>query len=738
MSAAKYEFRPAVAKHMKAQAKYADIDQEDGESYEDGASDEDEDGSSNFLIWMAALGAEVHFAVIGWLALIAYWQTFYWHALNPQNLGMDTSSMGTYFVVMVFGPLLLEIPFVSRIFNSNGHAVSLVLAAFSAIAVLCGTRTEDERQRSTLYLVAVLCVMLRLVAVGVQPIHVGSQLATERALAPWGALLGLLGVLVGRLGFTHFHQMRGSNGGAALFVIISVVSLGFKSFRGPVRNGDDMHDETLCKGCGPALVAGMALSTLLMLALWLLDAPWAVAHFVGLHGSAYRFLFVLSFAVGIGHIMWINFLPRCLGTGLAHMKEIFLGGLLLCVPVPSVSFIGGCLVAVGFPGALLFALEQCSSIVHGRAAGRTLSFAAFMFFMELFIYMGTLMGNVPLFSSIFWSKFWLFTLLMLLCLVGLFVRAMSGHVIEWDLADSAISCKTKSLWLGILTVSAIVLSAEMANRSYLTPQQTARGLVVGTFNVQQGYRTDGKPNFECVASVLQQEQPHVVGLQESDSVHVVSGNINVLGYVADKVGLHRTVGPIGREASVGVSIVSQYELKDPQTQIMPAAEEGALNRFLTRSTITVNGTDIVVFSTHTEWFGDPAVQIGFIASQVAAVDGPVVVVGDFNLDRSGQNDATIAANITTNGFQPLIDLAATGLKSVTDIKNKDCAMVTLGGIKYCPGTYTTVDMGSDTTPGYQLDYIWYRGLVQVGDASVSALSKGCSDHMFFQAAFQLP
>merc|ERR1712176_848310 len=115
---------------------------------------------------------------------------------------------------------------------------------------------------------------------------------------------------------------------------------------------------------------------------------------------------------------------------------------------------------------------------------------------------------------------------------------------------------------------------------------------------------------------------------------------------------------------------------------MPPAEDGALNRFLTRATISVNDTDVTVFSVHTEWFGDPAEQIGFVAKEVNEVKGPLVLVGDFNLDPSGQNDATIASNISTNGFQPLLDLESTGLKSAAPICHKNCKMVTKGGYTY--------------------------------------------------------
>merc|ERR1712194_24831 len=99
---------------------------------------------------------------------------------------------------------------------------------------------------------------------------------------------------------------------------------------------------------------------------------------------------------------------------------------------------------------------------------------------------------------------------------------------------------------------------------------------------------------------------------------------------------------------------------------------------------------------------------------------------------------TIKNNISTNGFQPLLDLQGTGLKSATPICHKNCEMVTTGKSTYSPSSFTTVDLGDDATPGYQLDFIWYRGLQMVGDLVVSEKSKLCSDHLYIQAAFVLP
>lgn len=370
-----------------------------------------------------------------------------------------------------------------------------------------------------------------------------------------------------------------------------------------------------------------------------------------------------------------------------------------------------------------------------------MSLTGLVTFVLLFLYMGTLFGSTPVFGPIFWSKFWLFTLVLLLLIAVPFLVVAYVKNADFGSDISADVRKASAVWLALLAVTILVLACAAAHSSHATwsyapAHQSEQALVVGSFNVQQGHHLSGETNFDCVAAAISHEKPQIVGLQESDSVHAISGNINVLGAVASKLGLHRSDVPAGYEASVGVALLSQYEMRGKLTQKMPNA--GAVNRFLTRATISVNDTDVTVFSVHTEWFGDPTVQIGFVAEEINKVKGPLVLVGDFNLDPSGQNDATIASNISTNGFQPLLDLESTGLKSATPICPKNCEMVTKGGYMYNPSIFTTVDLGNGATPGYQLDYIWYRGLEMVGDFIVSENSKFCSDHLYVQAAFVLP
>eukprot|EP00928_Gymnodinium_smaydae_P093672 TRINITY_DN7798_c0_g1_i1.p1 TRINITY_DN7798_c0_g1~~TRINITY_DN7798_c0_g1_i1.p1 ORF type:complete len:732 (-),score=49.50 TRINITY_DN7798_c0_g1_i1:436-2526(-) len=696
---------------------------------------------------------------MGWIACIKYFQCFYWHFLDPALLGIDYHSLATYFIVMVALPLFLEIPLLSKIITSNSVALRNLLAIPIGIAMICGFVGQSARLRSTSFLVAMFLVTLRLALVGSLPAATAANPVTERDMAPWGATLGLLFVWARRLAVPPMREIGESYAEVVSVGIISFLALAWKTYVETASDVEyvckdevvpllsevtgkeaetDPHTETVGDGARCQSVgAGAAVACLLVLVLWLLDAPWVVSHFVGVTGSIYPFIFTFAFTLGICQTLVPFITQTVFRAACTFVVETFIGcGLLNIHGI--VGFVGGCILALGAPGICVLVLKQASMSIRCNV-GCAVSSGGLTTFFFIFAYMGTLTNSTPLFSSLLWPKFWLFALVLCVCLaVALFfATGMTNADLRSEGADHIrIGCL---LWLGISTlVNASTALAVARHLDYRSPQDFGRGLVVGTYNVQQGYTVRGTSNSACVAEVLARHSPHIVGLQESDSVHLVGANPNIVSYLAGVLGLHESDGPSGDAASMGVSILSQYELYETSTRVMPLSPTGVLNRFLTKATINVNGTSVVFMSVHTEWFGDPAVQVAFIAEEITRTVGPLIVVGDFNMDISGQNEATIENNITTNAFQPLLDLKTAGLRSATPISAPGSKMESHDGYTYCPSKYTTVDLGDHTTPGYQLDYIWYRGLSLVGEVIIPSDSIECSDHLYMQATFAIP
>ena len=62
-----------------------------------------------------------------------------------------------------------------------------------------------------------------------------------------------------------------------------------------------------------------------------------------------------------------------------------------------------------------------------------------------------------------------------------------------------------------------------------------------------------------------------------------------------------------------------------------------LNRFMVVSKVMVGNVEVKIGGLHLEWFGDPASQTAAVAEYFESVDGPAIILGDFNLEPPGFN-----------------------------------------------------------------------------------------------------
>ena len=70
----------------------------------------------------------------------------------------------------------------------------------------------------------------------------------------------------------------------------------------------------------------------------------------------------------------------------------------------------------------------------------------------------------------------------------------------------------------------------------------------------------------------------------------------------------------------------------------PDPDDGmGLNRFMVVSKVMVGNVEVQIGGLHLEWFGDPASQTAAVADYFESVDGPAIILGDFNLEPPGFN-----------------------------------------------------------------------------------------------------
>ena len=146
-----------------------------------------------------------------------------------------------------------------------------------------------------------------------------------------------------------------------------------------------------------------------------------------------------------------------------------------------------------------------------------------------------------------------------------------------------------------------------------------------TYNIQQGYDAAGLKNYDGQLALIQQLNPDVIGLQESDTSRIANGNSDVVRYFADHLGMYSYYGPQTVLGTFGIALLSRYPIENPRTFYM--VSEGEQTATIVAE-ITANGKTYHVMVTHLG-NGGPLPQLEDILSTLGDQQN-IVLMGDFN------------------------------------------------------------------------------------------------------------
>ena len=167
--------------------------------------------------------------------------------------------------------------------------------------------------------------------------------------------------------------------------------------------------------------------------------------------------------------------------------------------------------------------------------------------------------------------------------------------------------------------------AWMVNARPSAPATAPSALTLFTFNIQQGYDSTGRRNYEGQLDVARQFQPDIIGLQECDTARIANGNQDVVRYWADQLDYHSYYGPTTVAGTFGIALLSRYPIQNPRTFFMYSEGEQTAT---IEAQITVGGKTFNVFVTHLG-NGGPLVQQQAILQEVRGKQN-VILMGDFN------------------------------------------------------------------------------------------------------------
>ena len=218
-----------------------------------------------------------------------------------------------------------------------------------------------------------------------------------------------------------------------------------------------------------------------------------------------------------------------------------------------------------------------------------------------------------------------------------------------------------------------------------------------SYNLHNGFDTDGHLGMEAIARVIEEEQPDVVGLQEVSRGWVSNGSLDMLTWLSQRLEMPYVFGPATGELW-GNAILSRYPILEWGSVKLPPPDLLFQRAYLWVRLDLGDGWELRVVDTHLHHIREDmdirTQQTQTLLDFWANGDGGAIM-GDFNVRRSDSQ----ADMMRQAGMADVIELA---------------------GIQ--PG-YTVPSDG----PQYRIDYIWLSPDLTAADVTISAST--ASDHM---------
>lgn len=216
----------------------------------------------------------------------------------------------------------------------------------------------------------------------------------------------------------------------------------------------------------------------------------------------------------------------------------------------------------------------------------------------------------------------------------------------------------------------------------------------------------GQYSLKEALSVIEDDDPDVIGVLESDGCRATSGNVDGVEWLGERLGYNTAFGAPTSTRTPGVSILSRWPIEDVEYVELPVSRSPT--RVATVATVrTPNGPTRVV-ATHfmTPKPGDVRDEQAEAVVDILEDDEDGVILGDFNVVPDREEPA----------YRVLDDAFADAW---------EVAEETVGG----PKTWSASD------PRQRIDYVFLKGDWRVREAKVSGNSR-VSDHLAVSAEIE--
>ncbi len=212
----------------------------------------------------------------------------------------------------------------------------------------------------------------------------------------------------------------------------------------------------------------------------------------------------------------------------------------------------------------------------------------------------------------------------------------------------------------VLSVLAVVLIVPWL-LVWRTPVPVTVGdssLRVMTYNLHNGFNTDGYLGLEKLASVVEEGRPDVLALQEISRGWFVNGRTDMLGWLSHRLGMPYVSGPTA-DAYWGNVVFSRYPIIGYENRALRPRDLFILRGFTRVGIDLGDERELQVIATHFHHLDeDSAVRVGQASEIIAYWNGAgdTIILGDLN----GEPDSAEMMMLFAAG---LVDAAGHGQSS---------------------------------------------------------------------------
>lgn len=370
-------------------------------------------------------------------------------------------------------------------------------------------------------------------------------------------------------------------------VVLFVVSLLFW-YKTPRINPPEKDTSVPCRA-----LFGVGLGTLFFLYIALLGYPNNVARWVD---GSYR-LAALLFSIALGGC--VVALYSRIQTWLTSDKSLIAGSILTLLAFVVLVYVPVPVLAIVLSAAALFFFPVLlhNTVRYLMRPGVTVKqIAAFMAAAAFVLVILVLLFAFSLTWAFVPGMGFLRDQVGTIIMVAVFLSLLGTFAVRYRSSRSPGSftpMKSLAAVLGILVIVG-TCSSVFIYQSHPAPQSEDR-LIVMTYNIHQGFNTEGKINPWELLEPISRVNPDILALQESDMNRISSTNVDIVQWLAHKLNMYIYFGPETSQQIYGVAILSKFPLHHTETYYLTSIED---QRVLVRADIQWKGQPLSIYAVH--------------------------------------------------------------------------------------------------------------------------------------------